>query len=156
MSKNSVTMTPPNGSISALPRAYCHAREDSGSCRSSVDTRSHDANLTVWLAEPVPGERHSRRHRMAAALVENPRFGRRAHDPAKIDTGNRAAGPEAHPVRIESDRKSGTPELLLEARGDKPGYARMPAVARRDDHGGTFHGEASQRLRLGYFERGAL
>src|SRR5215468_12337470 len=47
MSKNSTTITPPCGSISALPRAYCQARDDSGSWRSSVDTRSQDAKLMM-------------------------------------------------------------------------------------------------------------
>src|ERR1700730_100092 len=111
---------------------------------------------TPKVAQPLPRDSNPGRHRMAAALDENPGFGRRAHHAAKIDSGNRAAGPSARPARIESDRKGGTPDPLLKARGDKPGYARMPAVARRDDHGGAFHGEASQRLRLGFVERGAL
>jgi len=43
------------------------------------------------VAEPVPGERHPRRHRMAAPFDKNARLDGRAHDAAKIDAGDRAA-----------------------------------------------------------------
>src|SRR5690606_11760781 len=46
-SKNSVTIRPFPGAISALARRRCQPREDSGSCRSSVETRAHNANLNA-------------------------------------------------------------------------------------------------------------
>jgi len=46
--EDSVTITPPCGSMSDFAAGVLPGAEDSGSCRSSVETRSQDANRIVF------------------------------------------------------------------------------------------------------------
>ena len=69
---------------------------------------------------------------MTAALDEDARLDRRAHDAAKIDAGDRTAG--AGRLRaVQRERESRPVEALLEAGRDEADDAGRPALA-RDDH----------------------
>ena len=72
--------------------------------------------------------------RVAAALDEQAALDRHADGMAEIDPGDRAARAGADAVRLEGDGDRRAMEAVLEARGDQPDDAGMPARARRDDH----------------------
>ena len=108
------------------------------------------------FAQPRLSMRHARRHRVAAALDEQPRLDRGAHRLAEIDAGDRAAGPDRMSAG-EGQREGRAVEPLLEPRGENADDARRPVLARHHHRRAPLvEAERGQRLGLGLRQRGDL
>ena len=88
----------------------------------------------VERVEPVRRQREPRGHRMPAAGGQDAHLPRRQHRGAQIEPRHRPAGPLRHPAGDPGD--AGRPvEPLLDASGDDPDHAGMPAVAAHQQRG---------------------
>src|SRR5687767_13888424 len=72
---------------------------------------------------------------MAAAADCMAFVSRRQHRCAKIDAADRAAGALAHSILADRDDEARLAEAFLEAPGDDPDHARVPALRRDRDDG---------------------
>ncbi len=89
------------------------------------------------------------RHRVPAALEQEPVRHRLPHRAAEIDARDRAARSGADAADTERDRESRASEFLLQPRRHQSDDAGMPALRRRDDHGALlFQPERGQCLRF--------
>ena len=82
--------------------------------------------------EPVCRDREPGRHRMAAAVDQQPRLARGDHRRPQRQAGDRAAGAPADPIG-ERDNAGRPLIALLEPRGDDADDPGVPVFRRRED-----------------------
>ena len=102
------------------------------------------------IAEAFPGERHARRHRMAAALDQHARLDAGAHDAAEIDAGDRTAGAGRLPRRSSARAKAGRSKRSFSRAATMPTTpGRQPSPATTTQAPRSSSPSASQSLGLG-------
>ena len=101
----------------------------SSSCSRNTSAAARSSKKARKRAELVALDRDAGRHRMAAALDDQPLRGRLAHQPAEIEAGDRAAGAGADAVRVEGDGEGRAARMFLQPRGEQADDAGMPVLA---------------------------